>query len=44
VAEEVWCDVDFAASNDFVDVHVSSSGARHICPTHVNGIITSCQL
>lgn len=44
VAEEVWCDVDFAASDDLVDVHVSSSGARHICPTYVNGIITSCQL
>ncbi len=44
VAEEVWCEADFAASDDLVDVHVSSSGARHICPTYVNGIITSCQL
>jgi hypothetical protein len=44
VAEKVWREADFAASDDLVDVHVSLSGARHICPTHVNGIITSCQL
>ena len=44
VAEEVWCAADFAVSDDLVDVHVFSSGARHICPTYVNGIITSCQL
>ena len=43
VAEEVWCESDFAASDDLVDVHVSSSGARHICPTQVNRVITSCQ-
>ena len=33
VAEKVWCEADFAASDDLVDVHVFSSGARHICPT-----------
>jgi hypothetical protein len=44
VAEEVWCEADFAASDNLVDVHVSSSGARHICPSYVNGHITSCQL
>jgi hypothetical protein len=44
VAKKVWCDADFAGPDDLVDVHVSSSGARHICPTYVNGIITSCQL
>ena len=37
VAEKVWCGSDFAASDDLVDVHVCSSGARHICPTYVNG-------
>jgi len=44
VAEKVWGGADFAVSNDLVDVHVSSSGARHICPTQVNGHITSCQV
>ena len=44
VAEKVWGGADFAASDYLVDVHVSSSGARHICPTHDNGVITSCQL
>ncbi len=44
VAEEVWGGSDFAVSDDLVDVHVCSSGARHICPTYVNVIITSCQL
>ena len=44
VSEEVRGDADFAASDDLVDVHVTSSGARHICPTHVNLVITSCQL
>jgi len=43
VAEKVWRGADFAVSDDLVDVHGSSSGARHICLTHVNGIITSCQ-
>ena len=44
VAEKVWCGADFAASDDLVDVHVTSSGARHICPTQVNLVINSCQL
>jgi hypothetical protein len=29
----------FAASDNFVDVHVTSSRARHICPTHVNRMV-----
>jgi hypothetical protein len=44
VAEKVWRGADFAVSDDLIDVHGGSSGARHICPTYVNGIITSCQL
>ena len=36
VADDFRLRTLFAASDNFVDVHVTSSRARHICPTHVN--------
>jgi hypothetical protein len=44
VAEKVWGGADFAVSDDLVDVHVFSSGARHICSTDVNLVINRCQV